>query len=45
MEARCYHPGEPRTRYKILKMKGPDWALLLGACLLLAGMIYLAYFA
>lgn len=45
MEARGYQPGEPRTRYKILKMKGPDWALLLGACLLLAGMIYLAYFA
>jgi energy-coupling factor transport system permease protein len=44
MEARGYMPGEPRTRYKVLKMKGPDWALLAGACLLLICMIALAYF-
>ena len=44
MEARGYQPGEKRTRYKVLKMKGADWALLLGAALVLAGMVWLAYF-
>lgn len=44
MEARGYQPGEKRTRYKVLKMQGADWALVIGAFVLQAGMIYLAYF-
>ncbi len=44
MEARGYAPGEPRTRYKVLKMERRDYILLLGAVLLLACMIWLAYF-
>jgi energy-coupling factor transport system permease protein len=43
MEARGYQPGEKRTRYKVLKMRTPDWILLGGAALLLIGMIVLAY--
>jgi energy-coupling factor transport system permease protein len=43
MEARGYAPGEPRTRYKVLKMTGSDWALVAMAAGLLAGMIFLAY--
>jgi energy-coupling factor transport system permease protein len=43
MEARGYQPGEHRTRYKVLKMRTPDWLLLAGAALLLIGMILLAY--
>ncbi len=45
MEARGYAPGEQRTRYKVLKMKRNDWLLIICAALLLAGMIFLAYFA
>jgi energy-coupling factor transport system permease protein len=45
MEARGYMPGEPRTRYKVLKMKGADWVLIAGSACVLAGMVYLSYFA
>lgn len=45
MEARGYAPGEPRTRYKVLKMQTADWLLLAGATALLVLMIWLAYFA
>ena len=44
MEARGYAPGQKRTRYKVLKMHGRDWALLAGAALLLAAMVWLAFF-
>lgn len=44
MEARGYQPGETRTRYKVLKMRGADWAIVIGAALLLVTMIILAYF-
>lgn len=44
MEARGYAPGEQRTRYKILKMEGRDYALLTGSFLVLAAVIALAYF-
>ncbi|MBR2769021.1 MAG: energy-coupling factor transporter transmembrane protein EcfT [Solobacterium sp.] len=44
MEARGYQPGARRTRYKVLKLKGPDYLLLAGAVLVLACMIWLAYF-
>lgn len=44
MEARGYQPGEPRTRYKVLKLKGADYLLLAGAAAVLACMIYLSYF-
>ena len=43
MEARGYQPGEPRTRYKVLKMHWPDWLLLAGAAGILVLMILLAY--
>lgn len=43
MEARGYAPGEPRTRYKVLKMRSADWALLGFAAGLLALMIVFAY--
>lgn len=42
MEARGYMPGEPRTRYKVLKMKRTDYMALLCACGLLCLMIVLA---
>lgn len=45
MEARGYMPGEPRTRYKVLKMHGRDVILLIGSSALLALMVYLSYFA
>jgi len=45
MEARGYAPGEPRTRYKVLKMEKRDDILLLGSLMLLICMIWLAYFA
>lgn len=45
MEARGYAPGERRTRYRVLKMEGRDYALLVGASLLLASMVWLSYFA
>ena len=44
MEARGYQPGARRTRYKVLKLKGPDYLLLAGAVAVLACMIWLAYF-
>ncbi len=44
MEARGYAPGEPRTRYKQLKMTAKDW-LLLGLCIALMGIIiWMAWF-
>lgn len=43
MEARGYAPGEPRTRYKVLKMRGTDWLLLGFAAGLLVLMIVFAY--
>lgn len=42
MEARGYAPGQPRTRYKQLKMESRDFILLVCACLILAGMIGMA---
>ena len=44
MEARGYAPGEARTRYKVLKMQGRDYVLLLCSASLLACMIWLSYF-
>ena len=44
MEARGYAPGEERTRYKVLKMEGRDYVLLVCAAALLGFMIWLAYF-
>ncbi len=44
MEARGYAPGETRTRYKVLKMHGRDYILLLGAVCVLSCMIWLSYF-
>lgn len=41
MEARGYAPGEKRTRYKQLKMKMPDYLLLLGALLICGLMLVL----
>jgi energy-coupling factor transport system permease protein len=45
MEARGYAPGEPRTRYKVLKMQRNDWILLFGSAAVLGLMIWLSYFA
>jgi len=45
MEARGYAPGEPRTRYKVLRMETRDYVLVTGAACVLAAMIWLAYFA
>lgn len=42
MEARGYAPGEERTRYKVLKMEGRDYVLLVCCLALLAGMIWLS---
>ena len=42
MEARGYAPGQPRTRYKQLKMESRDYVLLICAGLILAGMIGMA---
>ena len=42
MEARGYIPSRPRTRYKQLKMRGKDVALLLLSVLILVGMIVLS---
>ena len=44
MEARGYAPGEPRTRYKVLKMTGKDWFFIACSVALLLLMIGLAYF-
>ena len=42
MEARGYSPGEERTRYKVLKMTGKDYAVLVLAAVILAGLIVMA---
>jgi energy-coupling factor transport system permease protein len=42
MEVRGYAPGQPRTRYKQLKMESRDYVLLICAGLILAGMIGMA---
>lgn len=42
MEARGYAPGEPRTRYKVLKMHRADYVLLIGSVVILAMMIGLS---
>ena len=45
MEARGYAPGEPRTRYKQLKMTAKDW-ILIALCFVLMGVIiWIAWFA
>ena len=41
MESRCYHGGEGRTRMKVLRMAGRDWAALAVGAALLALMICL----
>ncbi|SJZ49069.1 energy-coupling factor transporter transmembrane component T family protein [Anaerorhabdus furcosa] len=43
MESRGYAPGQERTRYKILKIKGRDIILLIGASCLSIGMIVIAF--
>ena len=42
MEARGYVVGAKRVRYKILKFATGDYAVIIIANLLLAGMIFLA---
>ena len=42
MEARGYEPGEERTRYRVLKIHGSDYALLFGSFAVLAASIGLA---
>ena len=42
MEARGYAPGEPRTRYKVLKLEKRDYVLLICAFAIQACMIWLA---
>lgn len=44
MEARGYAPGEPRTRYKQLKMTAKDWLLIVGCFVLMAVIIWIAWF-
>lgn len=44
MEARGYAPGEPRTRYKQLKMTVKDWMLIAGCFVLMAVIIWIAWF-
>jgi energy-coupling factor transport system permease protein len=41
MEARGYDPGAKRVRYRQLVMKTSDWAILIAAHLVLAGIIVL----
>ncbi|MEG0564380.1 energy-coupling factor transporter transmembrane component T family protein [Anaerorhabdus sp.] len=43
MESRGYAPGQERTRYKVLKIRGRDITLLAGATLLLVSMIVIAF--
>jgi energy-coupling factor transport system permease protein len=43
MESRGYAPGQERTRYKVLKIRGRDITLLVGATLLLISMIVIAF--
>lgn len=42
MEARGYSPGKPRTRYKVLKMKGSDYTLIVCSLILMVSMIVLS---
>ena len=44
MEARGYAPGNERTRYKVLKMTGKDYVLLLCATGILALMVLMAFY-
>ena len=44
MEARGYAPGEPRTRYKQLKMQAKDWLLIVGCFVLMGIIIWIAWF-
>lgn len=44
MEARGYAPGEPRTRYKQLKMTFKDWLLIIASLLLMGIIIWIAWF-
>lgn len=41
MESRCYHGGEGRTKLKVLKFGGVDWAVLGFMFVILAGFILL----
>ena len=41
MESRCYNGGEGRTKMKILKIGGADWATMVGCLLFLGGFIAL----
>ncbi|MEG0077887.1 energy-coupling factor transporter transmembrane component T family protein [Anaerorhabdus sp.] len=43
MESRGYAPGQERTRYKVLKIKGRDIILLTGSVCLSIGMIVIAF--
>ena len=42
MEARGYDPQKPRTRYKVLKMTGIDYAGMLLSFLILVSCIYIS---
>ncbi len=44
MECRCYHGGEGRTKLKVLRYRGIDYAAFLLGALILAGVIVLAWF-
>ncbi len=44
MEARGYAPGEPRTRYKQLKMTVKDWLLIVLCFCLMGIIIWIAWF-
>jgi len=41
MESRCYHGGEGRTRMKVLKAAGRDFAALLYGAVIIAAVIFL----
>ena len=42
MESRCYHGDEGRTRMKVLRMAGRDWAALIVGFAVTAGIVVLA---
>ncbi|MBR5134090.1 MAG: energy-coupling factor transporter transmembrane protein EcfT [Clostridia bacterium] len=44
MECRCYHGGDGRTRMKVLRLAFRDWAAMIVAAVLVAGMIVLNVF-
>ncbi len=44
MESRCYHGGEGRTKMKVLKFQGSDWAVLGSAVLVLSAFLALNLF-